>query len=86
MSSNSTRMWHHQPIAPAICWSISPSSGIRRNDRVVVRQRSGGLLFGTMTRRTAHKISIALPSEDNHGVDLDVRDVAWIARVVWVSQ
>jgi phage repressor protein C with HTH and peptisase S24 domain len=65
---------------------MSPVANIRRNDRVVVRISSSGLLGGVLLRRTAQKIELA-PFGDSSAVrSLAIGEVAWLARILWASQ
>lgn len=65
---------------------VSPKGSIRRNDRVVLRRRDGGLELGILLRRTAQRISLGhlVHPEDEHAIE--VADVAWLARILWISQ
>ncbi len=65
---------------------ISPGAGIRRQDRVVVRLAGGELLPGTLLRRTAQRIRVGPLSGDGEVREFPAGEVAWMARVVWVSQ
>jgi phage repressor protein C with HTH and peptisase S24 domain len=65
---------------------ISPAASIRRGDRVVAKTRAGEVMLKELKRRTAKAIelrSINAPHDDR---SVPVRDIAWIARVMWVSQ
>ena len=62
----------------------SPSSSTRRGDRIVLCDRKGGLHLGTLSRRTAQRVVVDLPSGQEEAWPAD--DVAWIVRVIWVSQ
>jgi phage repressor protein C with HTH and peptisase S24 domain len=65
---------------------VSPSSSVRRHDRVLIKPRQGRVLVGTVKRKTANQYSIietgALPGEH----DLEIKEIAWVARIVWISQ
>ena len=65
---------------------VSPSSSVRRGDRVVLRTRQGPVEIGILTRRTAQRLTLAnvLGSGPEHGVATG--DIAWLGRIVWVSQ
>lgn len=65
---------------------VSPTSGIRRNDRVLVRKRDGDMILGIMERRTAHKMSVTSFMDQSERVEMTVAEIAWMARIVWVSQ
>jgi phage repressor protein C with HTH and peptisase S24 domain len=65
---------------------VSPSAPIRRGDRVVVRTRSGEMIAKELKRKTAK--AIELNSLDGQHAERTVvmDDVAWMARILWVSQ
>jgi phage repressor protein C with HTH and peptisase S24 domain len=65
---------------------VSPSAGIRRRDRVILRTKAGMIHVGTLLRRTAQRIEIAPFTDDVEPQVLPVKEVAWQARIVWVSQ
>jgi len=65
---------------------VSPVAGIRRRDRVVLKTKAGAIIAGTLLRRTAQRLEVALFAPDREPHVLPVREVAWLARIVWVSQ
>jgi phage repressor protein C with HTH and peptisase S24 domain len=65
---------------------VSPSSPIRRGDRVVVKTNEGEVMAKELKRRTAKTIELkSLNSEHGERV-FAVPDVLWISRIVWASQ
>jgi phage repressor protein C with HTH and peptisase S24 domain len=65
---------------------VSPSSSIRRNDRVLVRYKDGHLLLGTLIRRTAQRVVLESVEKTEGELSIDSNDLAWLARIVWMSQ
>ena len=65
---------------------ISPSASIRRGDRVVVRTRTGEVLVKQLLRHSARRIDLQSLNPTHEDRSLDVDDVVWMSRVVWVSQ
>ena len=65
---------------------ISPAASIRRGDRVVVKTREGEVMVKELKRRTAKTIELRSINEEHGDRSLPVRDVEWIARVMWASQ
>jgi phage repressor protein C with HTH and peptisase S24 domain len=65
---------------------VSPGTPIRRGDRVVLRTSDGEVMVKELKRRTTRTLELASlnPAQADRTVDAD--DVAWIARIVWVSQ
>jgi len=65
---------------------VSPAASIRRGDRVVVRTADGEVTVQELRRRTAKTIELRSINPPHPECTLPVRDVVWIARVVWASQ
>jgi phage repressor protein C with HTH and peptisase S24 domain len=65
---------------------VSPSTAIRRGDRVVVRTKSGETLVKECKRRTAKALELQSLNPAEADRTLAAEDVAWIARIVWVRQ
>lgn len=71
---------------------VSPTAPPRKGDRVVARTNAGEVLVRELGRVTARTIELVrLPTHSGGGRAGDERllsrdDVAWIARIVWVSQ
>jgi phage repressor protein C with HTH and peptisase S24 domain len=65
---------------------VSPGESLRRGDRVVARTAEGSFVFGRLRRRSVRKIELAAPDSGGGSVTLDPKQVAWMSRIVWVSQ
>lgn len=65
---------------------VSPNSSPRRGDRVVVRTKSGEVLAKILKRQTAQRIELASFNTQHETILLPIREVDWIARIVWASQ
>jgi phage repressor protein C with HTH and peptisase S24 domain len=65
---------------------VSPATAIRRGDRVVVKTIAGELMVKELKRRSAKTLELAALNADDADRMLDAEEVAWIARIVWVSQ
>ena len=65
---------------------ISPAASIRRGDRVVVKTREGEVMVKELKRRTAKTVELRSLNTEHGDRSLPVRDVEWIARVMWASQ
>lgn len=65
---------------------VSPAAGIRKGDRVVVKTRQGEVMAKQLQRRTAHKVELKSLNLDHAIRDIDLEEVAWLARVIWASQ
>jgi phage repressor protein C with HTH and peptisase S24 domain len=65
---------------------LSPVASIRRRDRVVLRTTAGALVPGVLLRRTAQRVELAMLAEGTRARVFPIKDVAWLARVLWVGQ
>jgi phage repressor protein C with HTH and peptisase S24 domain len=65
---------------------VSPVASIRRRDRVMLKTRADAIQAGTLLRRTAQRIELAPFADDAEPQVLPIKEVAWLARILWVSQ
>ena len=65
---------------------VSPGTAIRRGDRVVVKTSGGEVMVKELKRRTTKTLELQSLNPALADRTLDADDVAWIARIVWVSQ
>jgi len=65
---------------------VSPSASVRKGDRVVVRLSVGEVLAKELKRRTARTIELASLNPDHPDRVVNVAEIAWIGRVMWVRQ
>lgn len=65
---------------------VSPSANVRKGDRVVVRLSAGEVLAKELKRKTARTLELASLNPDHADRVVQVGDIAWIARVMWVRQ
>ena len=65
---------------------VSPSAPIRRGDRVVVRTMRGEAMAKQLVRQSARRIELRSLNPEHSDYVFDLKDVAWIHRIVWASQ
>jgi len=65
---------------------VSPSSGIRRGDRVVVKTSDGQVTVKELARKTTSKVELKALNPAHEDMNLAPEQVEWMARVLWVSQ
>ena len=65
---------------------VSPSSDVRRGDRVVVRTTKGEVMAKELARKSAKKIELKSLNPKHPDRAIDMKDVAFMARIVWASQ
>jgi len=65
---------------------VSPQSPIRPKDRLVVKPVREAVFVGEVARKTDTRLSLrSLSSKEMIG-SYPIADLAWIARILWVSQ
>jgi phage repressor protein C with HTH and peptisase S24 domain len=65
---------------------VSPSTPIRRGDRVVVKTKTGEVMLRELKRRTAKSLELQSLSANQPDRTLAAAEVQWIARIVWARQ
>lgn len=65
---------------------VSPEAALRRGDRVVVRTNDGEILAKELRRQTARKLELSSLNVAHEDRAFDMKDVDWIARIIWASQ
>jgi len=65
---------------------VSPTATIRKGDRVVVRTVDGQVMAKLMQRQTSKTLELASFNPSHATKVLDMKDVDWIARILWASQ
>ncbi len=65
---------------------VSPNASVRKGDRVVVKTKEGEVMAKVLKRRSTSRIILESlnPSYDDR--EIAMKDVAWIARILWASQ
>ena len=65
---------------------VSPSATVRKGDRVVVKTTDGQVMAKVMQRQTAKHVELASFNAAHDTKTLDMKDVDWMARIIWASQ
>ena len=65
---------------------VSPTAGIRKGDRVVVRTGGGEVMVKELKRRTAKSLELRSLNPNHEDRVINLSDVAWMARVMWARQ
>ena len=65
---------------------VSPSATVRKGDRVVVKTTDGQVMAKVMQRQTAKNVELASFNVAHDTKTLDMKDVDWMARIIWASQ
>ncbi len=65
---------------------VSPSTSIRKGDRVIVKTSDGQVMAKILQRQSAKTVELASFNPEHEMKSLEMKDIDWIARVVWASQ
>jgi phage repressor protein C with HTH and peptisase S24 domain len=65
---------------------VSPSAGMRKGDRVVVRTVAGEVTAKELKRRTAKSVELRALNPEHADRVIPTAEIAWMARVMWARQ
>jgi len=65
---------------------VSINEQVRRGDRVVVKSKEGEVMAKVLARQTANAIELQSLNPDHPPRLFDMKDIEWIARIIWASQ
>jgi phage repressor protein C with HTH and peptisase S24 domain len=65
---------------------VEPGAITRKGDRVVVKTTAGEVMAKVLDRKTVKSIALVSLNPDHPDRDISMRDVEWVARIVWASQ
>jgi len=65
---------------------VEPGAITRKGDRVVVKTTAGEVMAKVLDRQTVKSIALVSLNPEHPDRDIPMRDVEWVARIVWASQ
>lgn len=65
---------------------VTPTSDIRRGDRIIIRTTDGQILVRELLRQTTSKLELRSLNPTHDDGILTPTDIQWMARILWVSQ
>ena len=65
---------------------VSPTEQVRRGDRVVVKTRDGEIMAKILARQTANLVELHSVNPAHKPRLIEMKNVEWIARIIWASQ
>jgi phage repressor protein C with HTH and peptisase S24 domain len=65
---------------------VSPSSPIRRGDRVVIKTKEGEVMAKELKRKSGKTVELTSLNSGHDERVFAMSDVQWMARIVWASQ
>jgi phage repressor protein C with HTH and peptisase S24 domain len=65
---------------------VAPSASVRRGDRVVVKSKDGEVMVKELKRRSSKSLELRSLNPEHKERTLPMREVLWVARIMWASQ
>lgn len=65
---------------------VSPKAALTKGDRVVVKTTDGKVIAKVMLKKTTKNIELASFNSKSKALILAVKDIDWMARIIWASQ
>jgi phage repressor protein C with HTH and peptisase S24 domain len=65
---------------------VSPSTSVRKGDRVVAKTKDGEVMAKILQRQTSRTVELASFNPAHETKLCEMKDIDWIARIVWASQ
>lgn len=65
---------------------VQPGANIRKRDRVVVKTKEGEVMAKELARKTASLVELVSINPEHEDRTIALKDIEWIARIVWASQ
>lgn len=65
---------------------VSPAATIRKGDRVAVKTADGQVMAKIMQRQTAKTVELVSINPEHEPKTIDMKDIDWMARIIWASQ
>jgi len=65
---------------------VAPGAAIRRGDRVVVKTRDGEVMAKQLLRHSSRRTELRSLNDRHADRSLASDEIAWIARILWVTQ
>lgn len=65
---------------------VSPAARVQRGDRIIARLRDGDVTVRELVGRTSDHVEWSTLDATHATTRLDVSEVLWMARILWVSQ
>ncbi len=65
---------------------VARDAACRKGDRVVVKTTDGEVMAKILLKKTARAVELASLNPAHPGRSFTLRDIEWIARIIWASQ
>ncbi len=65
---------------------VSPSTSVRKGDRVIAKTRDGQVMAKILHRQTSRTVELASFNPAHESKTYEMKEIDWIARILWASQ
>lgn len=65
---------------------VSPHAKIKRGDRIVLKTTQGEVMAKHLTRQNANGVELNSLNPSHDTIKVPANDIAWMGRILWVSQ
>jgi phage repressor protein C with HTH and peptisase S24 domain len=65
---------------------VSPEAKLRLGDRIVLKTTGGEIMAKELLKQNASRVEVRSLNPDHKDREFSVGDIAWMGRIVWVSQ
>ncbi len=65
---------------------ISPEAKLRVGDRIVLKTTGGEIMAKELLKQNASRVQLRSLNPDHQDREISAPDIAWMGRIVWVSQ
>ena len=65
---------------------VAPGAPVRRGDRVIVKTLDGEVMAKILHRRTVRTIELHSLNPEHEARVFDLKEIEWVARIIWASQ
>jgi phage repressor protein C with HTH and peptisase S24 domain len=65
---------------------VSPSTSVRKGDRVIAKTKDGQVMAKVLQRQTSRTVELASFNPAHETKTYDMKDIDWIARILWAGQ
>ena len=65
---------------------VSPHAKIKRGDRIVLKTTNGEVMAKHLTHQNANGIELDSLNPNHDNLKIPTNDIAWMGRILWVSQ
>jgi len=65
---------------------VSPKAQLRNGDRIVLKTTAGDVMAKELIKQNATRVEINPFNPKHKNEEISMKDIAWMGRIIWVSQ